>query len=441
MVCHAFERLCLPAVSTAIGATVCAGAFPACVLLDCFRGRRWWDGMFRRCFRWGCNRKRGTGSSRRRSWGLGFSSGGRSFNPGQVSRAGRDGRCFYIFFLPPCRATSSPDFLCSPTVSRIPMYFSMPRHFGLSVLEDQQCAAALMWTCVTVVYLVPAAILSTRLLSPRSFYPGDFPQSEVRGSDVTAWRSGELGGRLEMATEPILAALDVSAVQSRRIASSRVLFDFWELTKPEINFLIAITVGRWILAGLTRSACAFSVDVVHQCALGTVFVASGAATLNQLIELRYDAQMRRTARRPLASGRIAAFAGLVVRSFAVRLWCRVPCHFDERPCVSAGRTDPTQLFVFVYATKADHAPVHVGRRGPGRRTAVDRLGSSVRASRCLQLGRCSRLSSSGNSHISCPSRGCIAKTTRAQATSSCPRASSKTALLSGSAYCPPWAFS
>jgi cytochrome c oxidase assembly factor CtaG len=49
-----------------------------------------------------------------------------------------------------------------------PAYLSMPRHFGLSVLEDQQAAAALMWTCVTLVYLVPAAILSTRLLSPRS---------------------------------------------------------------------------------------------------------------------------------------------------------------------------------------------------------------------------------------------------------------------------------
>ena len=49
-----------------------------------------------------------------------------------------------------------------------PVYLSMPRHFGLSVLEDQQCAAALMWACVTLAYLVPAAILSTRLLSPRS---------------------------------------------------------------------------------------------------------------------------------------------------------------------------------------------------------------------------------------------------------------------------------
>jgi hypothetical protein len=39
--------------------------------------------------------------------------------------------------------------------------------FGFSVLEDQQCAAALMWTCITLVYLVPAAIISIRLLAPQ----------------------------------------------------------------------------------------------------------------------------------------------------------------------------------------------------------------------------------------------------------------------------------
>jgi len=71
-----------------------------------------------------------------------------------------------------------------------PVYFSMPRHFGFSVLEDQQCAAALMWTCVTLVYLVPAAILSTRLLSPRSFYRGDLVQSELRG-DAASQRDSQ----------------------------------------------------------------------------------------------------------------------------------------------------------------------------------------------------------------------------------------------------------
>jgi putative membrane protein len=73
----------------------------------------------------------------------------------------------YLFFASlPCDVLSA--FLVFSDRVAYPVYFSMPRHFGLSVLEDQQFAAALMWTCVTVVYLVPAAIVSTRLLSPRS---------------------------------------------------------------------------------------------------------------------------------------------------------------------------------------------------------------------------------------------------------------------------------
>jgi heme o synthase len=108
-----------------------------------------------------------------------------------------------------------------------------------------------------------------------------------------------------MATEPILAGLDVSAARGRRIASSRVLFDYWELTKPEINFLIAITVAAGFWLGSPAALPHFPWTSFIHALLGTVFVASGAGTLNQLIELRYDAKMRRTARRPLASGRIA----------------------------------------------------------------------------------------------------------------------------------------
>ena len=108
-----------------------------------------------------------------------------------------------------------------------------------------------------------------------------------------------------MATEPILAALDVSAVQGRRIANSNVLVDYWELTKPEINFLIAITAAAGFWLGSPAAFPHFLWMQFLHTLVGTILVASGAATLNQLIELRYDAQMRRTARRPLASGRIA----------------------------------------------------------------------------------------------------------------------------------------
>ena len=89
----------------------------------------------------------------------------------------------YLFLATlPCDILSG--FLLFSDRVAYPVYFSMPRHFGFSVLEDQQCAAALMWTCVTLVYLVPAAILSTRLLSPRTFYRGNLAQSEVRGSST-----------------------------------------------------------------------------------------------------------------------------------------------------------------------------------------------------------------------------------------------------------------
>jgi putative membrane protein len=47
------------------------------------------------------------------------------------------------------------------------MYLCAPGTGGLSPLEDQQCAAALMWTCVTIVFLAAGTILSTQMLSPR----------------------------------------------------------------------------------------------------------------------------------------------------------------------------------------------------------------------------------------------------------------------------------
>jgi protoheme IX farnesyltransferase len=44
--------------------------------------------------------------------------------------------------------------------------------------------------------------------------------------------------------------------------------------------------------------------------LGTLLVASGAATLNQWVEYPFDARMRRTARRPIVAGRVEPSQGL-----------------------------------------------------------------------------------------------------------------------------------
>jgi putative membrane protein len=47
-----------------------------------------------------------------------------------------------------------------------PVFLSSPQSFGLSAVEDQQCAGALMWTGVTVVYLIAGAVVTAHLLSP-----------------------------------------------------------------------------------------------------------------------------------------------------------------------------------------------------------------------------------------------------------------------------------
>jgi len=89
----------------------------------------------------------------------------------------------YLFLATlPCDVLSG--FLAFSDRVAYPVYFSTPRLFSFSVLEDQQCAAALMWTCVTLVYLVPAAIICSRLLAPRTSHEHDLQQSQFSGGPV-----------------------------------------------------------------------------------------------------------------------------------------------------------------------------------------------------------------------------------------------------------------
>ncbi len=87
----------------------------------------------------------------------------------------------YLFLATlPCDILSA--FLVFSERVAYPVYLSASRQSDLSVLADQQCAGALMWTCITIVYLVPAAILSTQLLAPRD-----------SRTDGLGWRFSENG--------------------------------------------------------------------------------------------------------------------------------------------------------------------------------------------------------------------------------------------------------
>jgi heme o synthase len=116
-----------------------------------------------------------------------------------------------------------------------------------------------------------------------------------------------------VATEPILITtrrLTVAMVDSktRPVASGyAALSDYWALTKPEVNFLIALATFAGFYLALPAQVSRFPWLLLTHTLLGTLLVASGTATLNQYIERRFDAQMRRTSRRPLAAGRLEPF--------------------------------------------------------------------------------------------------------------------------------------
>lgn len=84
----------------------------------------------------------------------------------------------YLFMATlPCDVLSAFLAFCDRVVY-LP-YLTMPRHFSISPLDDQECAAALMWACATFAYLIPAVIVTVQLLSPPRTDPAEQAQAAL----------------------------------------------------------------------------------------------------------------------------------------------------------------------------------------------------------------------------------------------------------------------
>jgi protoheme IX farnesyltransferase len=107
------------------------------------------------------------------------------------------------------------------------------------------------------------------------------------------------------------STLEIGAVAqpSRSSAMRDLIRDLWTLTKPEVNFLIVIATFTGFYLGNASQAIPFRYDRLFHALVGTLLVASGAAVLNQFLEYRFDARMRRTSRRPIAAGRLRPLTG------------------------------------------------------------------------------------------------------------------------------------
>jgi len=90
--------------------------------------------------------------------------------------------------------------------------------------------------------------------------------------------------------------------------------DYAELTKLRVTSLVVMTAWCGYYFGAARSGISSLSWGLAQALVGVALVAGGAAALNEVMEFDIDARMRRTAGRPLPTGRMsrthATIAGL-----------------------------------------------------------------------------------------------------------------------------------
>ena len=104
-----------------------------------------------------------------------------------------------------------------------------------------------------------------------------------------------------------------AAVRLQRLSLRERLAAYAELTKPRITFLIVLTSA----AGFAlASPGQINYGALVGAMVGIALLSSGIATLNQYMERDLDALMRRTADRPLPSGKLLPWEAL---SFGVGL--------------------------------------------------------------------------------------------------------------------------
>lgn len=80
--------------------------------------------------------------------------------------------------------------------------------------------------------------------------------------------------------------------------------DFYELTKPRMNFLVLLTTMVGYFMAVRHASSLEWMRVLHTLA-GTALTAAAASVLNQLIERDFDKLMPRTRNRPIPAGRVA----------------------------------------------------------------------------------------------------------------------------------------
>ncbi len=117
-------------------------------------------------------------------------------------------------------------------------------------------------------------------------------------------------------------ALSATSAEAQAGASQlapSLLQDYATLFKLRVSTMVVITAaGGFYLGSLRSGISPFNAGIVQSLA-GITVVTCGSSALNQVLERRTDARMRRTENRPMAAGRISLAHGLLLGFAAIVL--------------------------------------------------------------------------------------------------------------------------
>jgi protoheme IX farnesyltransferase len=110
----------------------------------------------------------------------------------------------------------------------------------------------------------------------------------------------------------VASSATTDAVLPPLAASPTLAADYATLFKPRVSLMVLITAAAGLYLGDLRSG----VSPFHLQAMlalvGIALVTCGSSALNQVLERRSDGRMRRTANRPMVTGRIGLAHGLLL---------------------------------------------------------------------------------------------------------------------------------
>ena len=167
----------------------------------------------------------------------------------------------------------------------------------------------------------------------------------------------------------------MNSARENTIPATERAWAYVALAKPDVTFLVVITtVAGFYIASRGPLDWALLAHTL----VGTTLAAAGTATLNQYTEREADAQMRRTAARPIPSGVIQPTEAFWLGAILVVVGVLYLGILSNVLAAVADAFDNGALSRGLHAAQKNHAAGHIHRRIPWRHPAAHRLGRRAR---------------------------------------------------------------